>query len=504
MRTGYVIVLAVAATAHADDLSSPPAEVHTTDVKVDLPPAPSFDLPDGALTVRRLRVAGKPLLGQRVVLHGIVTFAYDCVKDVRKPSESERAARARIDADPTLCQRPKLYLGDDAKTPADRSVWIVDVPRPYNKLELRVMAKADRTAADRCEPGEKDPAKLVCPPYQVGDEVIVAGRFDLTSPRNERNSDGLIVYEAMQNITRKWQTPGAKLEITNIAATAPPRVMPKLPPIAPAKPRPIDPAKRAESIRHANLGNKLLSLGKLGEARSELDAAIQTWDGNHLAWYGLGGAHMFDKKWHDASEAFARALALHPDPMYRMWLGITLYEQQRLDEALAQLAEAVRLEPRLWRAHYYLGRIARETDRTRDAADEFARAIEANPRYANPYIALVELLRRWDYTDQAIQVASQGTQNVPAADDLWFELGVAYADRGARDKAIEAYTKAIESNADHYKARFQRGLVYFQLGDLVKAKRDLEDFLKADSKLDFEISVARAALMDIAAKTKRR
>jgi len=187
-----------------------------------------------------------------------------------------------------------------------------------------------------------------------------------------------------------------------------------------------------------------------------------------------------------------------------MWLGVALYEQQRFDDALAQLAEAVRLEPRLWRAHYYLGRVGRDTERPREAAEEFARAIAANPREANPYIALAELLRKWDYTDQAIQVATQGTQAVAAAGDLWFVLGVAYADRGARDKAIDAYTAALDANAEMHKARFERGLAYFQLGDFAKAKKDLEEFVKADSHLDFELAVARETLLDIAAKPKHR
>jgi tetratricopeptide (TPR) repeat protein len=504
MRPAFVILGALVATAHADDLGTPALEVQANAVKVDLPATPSFDVPTGALTVRRLRVAGKQLLGQRVVLHGIVTFAYDCVADVRKSGESDRAVRARIDADPTLCQRPKLYIGDAATTPTEKSLWVVDVPRTYNKLELSHLSKADRNAPDRCEPGEKDPAKQVCPPYQVGDEVVVAGRFDLMSPHSERNSDGLVVYEAMHNVTRKWQTPGVKLEATMVDAPAPARATAKLPPIAPVKSAPIDPTKRGESLSHMNDGNKALALRKLGDARTELTAAVRAWDGNHLAWYGLGYANALDARWRDASDAFAHAVALRPDPMYRMWLAITLYEQQRLDEAAAQLAEAVHVAPGLWRAHYYLGRIARDSDRPRDAADEFARSIASNPRNANPYIALVELLRKWDYTDQAIQVATQGSQNVSDDADVWFVLGLAYSDRGTRDKAIEAYTHALDSKADHYKARFQRGLAYFQLRDFTKAQADLEAFVKADSKLDFEIAVAHSMLMDIAAKPKHR
>ena len=57
-----------------------------------------------------------------------------------------------IDDDPTMCERAKFYIGDTADTPAEKSLWVVDVPRPYNKLELERIKKPDRnrrTAASR-------------------------------------------------------------------------------------------------------------------------------------------------------------------------------------------------------------------------------------------------------------------------------------------------------------------------------------------------------------------
>src|SRR5205807_3693821 len=109
-----------------------------------------------------------------------------------------------IDTDPTMCERPKFYLGDDAHTPPERSLWVVDVPRPYNKLELQRIQKANRDLPGRCEPGDKK----VCPPVKVGDVVTITGDFKTTSPHSERNSDGLLVYQAMQNETRHWATAG--------------------------------------------------------------------------------------------------------------------------------------------------------------------------------------------------------------------------------------------------------------------------------------------------------
>ena len=114
--------------------------------------------------------------------------------------------------------------------------------------------------------------------------------------------------------------------------------------------------------------------------------------------------------------------------------------------------------------------IARPTSRRRPPS-EFREAIKSNPREWGPYVALGELYRKWDYTDQAITVASQGTANVPGStdqSDIWYVLGMGYEDKANEDKAIEAFTKAIETKKDNHKAKFQRGQAYFRKGDMTE------------------------------------
>jgi hypothetical protein len=141
-----------------------------------------------------------------------VTWAYDCKTALRKPDEDDKALQARIDEDPTLCERPKFYIGDTAATPPEKSLWVVDVPRPYNALEIKRIKKKDRIEPDRCEPDEKDKMKSVCPPYSVGDEVIVTGKFSTSSPHSERNSEGLLVFKMLKNTTQGYESPSAMPE----------------------------------------------------------------------------------------------------------------------------------------------------------------------------------------------------------------------------------------------------------------------------------------------------
>jgi tetratricopeptide (TPR) repeat protein len=511
--------------------------VTTLGAVVQLPNVPSFTLPapptDGTHTVKELRVAGGKLLDTSLAVRGVITWVYDCVTDIRRAGESDRQVHARIDADPTLCERPKFYVGDTRDTPPDQSLWVVDVPREYNKLELQVTSKQDRTQPDRCEPG--DHARKLCPPYKVGDEVLVVGKLATSSPHSERNSDGLLVYAAMRNDTQHWETTGGAAIPATTPSTPPTHPKPaRLPAPPKVAMRKVVPAGvRDASRKHADAATRAFALKPFPEARAEYQRAIAAWDGNHLAWYGMGAAAAFAGDWSAARDAFAHAAALRPDSaMYQMWLGVAAYEaaiaDARADQArrlgvnpeqvvvdygaidftvaLAHLTEALRLDDALWRAQFYLGRVHRAFDEPREAATAFTAAITRNPREAGPYIALGMLYEKWDYTDLAIQVTAQGTQNVTGGDlaDIWYVLGTSYDQRRLDDKAIEAFTRALEARPDHAKASFQRGQIYFRRGDFVHAKSDLEAFLQANAPgVDFARQQAQAMLAAIAAKKRR-
>jgi tetratricopeptide (TPR) repeat protein len=287
-----------------------------------------------------------------------------------------------------------------------------------------------------------------------------------------------------------------------------------------------------DSKKLLNDGNKALGAKQFDTAITTYQHSIEKWTDNHLSHYGMGLAYAGRGEWEKAADAFSNAVRLAPEqPMYNLWYGVSLYEkavkQAREDQAKKEnkkpeeikvdlstvsfeksqqaLQEAIKLNKDMWRAHYYLGRIYREQDKPKEAATEFSAAITANPRESGPYIAVGELYRKWDYTDEAIKVTSQGVANIPGSNevtDIWYVLGMGYDDKNNEDKAIEAFDKALESKRDNYKAKFQRGQAYFKKGDMVNAKRDLEDFSKSGgASLEFAKQQAQKMLMDIAAKS---
>lgn len=528
MRVALLLVLTATAHAEPDDLPVPPPEHGQPGAQ--LPAVPEFPAyptySDGSHTVKELRLHGAKLRDTELTVRGVVTWAYDCTVAVRMPGESERAVKKRIEDDPTLCERPKFYLGDTADARPEKSVWVVDVPRVYNKLEKERIPKQDRNLPDRCETAAQ------CPPYKVGDRVVVTGAFKVSSPHSERNSDGLIVYGKLSNQTQKWGPPVADASLPAPIVESPSQPSPPVPPPAVAATRAhVDPKVKSASLVLLNQANHENGAKQFATAADDYRKALDAWPGNHLAWFGLGGALAGQADWKGASDAFAHAVELRGDvAMYQMWAGVAAYEQTvaaaredqarrenvavdvvRIDastlnfeRARQHLEAALARDPALWRAHYYVGRIARDGGHARHAADAFSRAIVHNAREVAPYIALAELYRKWDYTDQAIAVATAATQQASDVAYAWFLLGMADDDKGDAHRAIDAFTKALDVRRDHPAAKFQRGQDYFRLKDYANAKRDLTEFVKsAGASLEFEKQQAAKMLMDIAAAASR-
>jgi tetratricopeptide (TPR) repeat protein len=98
--------------------------------------------------------------------------------------------------------------------------------------------------------------------------------------------------------------------------------------------------------------------------------------------------------------------------------------------------------------------------------------------------------------------------SVPGANeksDIYYVVGMGYDDKRLDDKAIDAFTKALESRRDNHKAKFQRGQAYFRKGDFTNAKRDLEEFSKSGgTSVEFAKQQAAKMLMDIAAKSAQQ
>lgn len=260
------------------------------------------------------------------------------------------------------------------------------------------------------------------------------------------------------------------------------------------------------SIEANNKGVEAANRGSNATAIGHFKEAVRLYPQNHQAWYGKGQVEFKQKNYEDAAKSFEEAVRNKgDDAMYQMWAGIAHYRSGNLESAQTHLEEAVKLNPNLYRAYWYLGQVHRDEDRPKEAAEAWTKAATLNPYYGPPFVRLGELYLLWDKIDAAISVLEQGTLHVKEAVDLTnvhFYLGLAYEAKQDVDKAIEAYSKAIDLRKENLDARFQRGLLYAHKGDKGKAKGDLEAYIKAaggDPMAQFNKTEANKVLLQMMA-----
>jgi len=140
------------------------------------------------------------------------------------------------------------------------------------------------------------------------------------------------------------------------------------------------------------------------------------------------------------SEAYSRS-ATHYN------LAISLVElDPNSDEALAECAEAVRLQPDFEQAHVELGVLLARRDRTAEAIDQYRQALQLRPDY-------------------------------PEAHN---NLGVALVTEGKTDEAAFHFREAVRLNPEYIEARRNLALLLSQQGRTDEAIAQVESLLKLE------------------------
>ncbi len=181
----------------SEELQGIAAEVVETSITLDLPPVPEFVVPkpnaDGSHPVPELRLQGKSFLDTEIKLKGRIVWIYDCGAAIRTKDMSDADLVVMLHDHPEKCNPHHFIVAESAESPVERGVQVVEYPRPLREDELRNL-----------EPeviALKEAALAALPAFKVVDEVLVTGKWQLRSPKGFQNSDGLMTYMSMENLS---------------------------------------------------------------------------------------------------------------------------------------------------------------------------------------------------------------------------------------------------------------------------------------------------------------
>jgi tetratricopeptide (TPR) repeat protein len=142
--------------------------------------------------------------------------------------------------------------------------------------------------------------------------------------------------------------------------------------------------------------------------------------------------------------------------------------------ALKDCDRAIELNPKFIEAYFRRGLTYTELGNLELALANYSTTIDLNPEHVNAHIQ-----RSWTYfRQQDYRRTKQDCQTVktlePSCFWAYYLLGVVDSFADLKHNALKNFSKAIEISPNYVSARYHRGIVYHQMGDIRKAMADFE------------------------------
>ena len=177
-------------------------------------------------------------------------------------------------------------------------------------------------------------------------------------------------------------------------------------------------------------------------------------------------------------------------------LGIAyrgLATQEMLAEAIAELRQAIEIDPAFVPARFYLAHIYLDMGRPARAKEELEAALEKTPGNPQFMASLGEAERQVKNPRKAVELLRQALQSDASLLEGHYYLGLALFDLGQTADAITELEQVVHANAGRPEAFLALGTVYNQGGRFDDAIKVLSQGTKLDpSRADIRIQLARA------------
>lgn len=220
--------------------------------------------------------------------------------------------------------------------------------------------------------------------------------------------------------------------------------------------------------------------------------------------FDQGSQALKDGQYEKAVELFKASLAKQPIKQTWLNLGVAYGKLKQADAAIDAYQKALAMDPKYVLALFNLGMAYQGKNDLDQAVVWFRKTIEADPKHALAHLNLGAILLEREAFDDALVQLKQVVELMPDNADALYSLGVVYGKQAAKKTAkadaaaraelakleLDAYTKAVEKDPQHFRAWYNLGQAHHVLGRL---DDEIAAYQKAIAvKADF--AIARYAL----------
>ncbi|MGD0088403.1 MAG: tetratricopeptide repeat protein [Planctomycetota bacterium] len=187
-----------------------------------------------------------------------------------------------------------------------------------------------------------------------------------------------------------------------------------------------------------------------------------------------------NEDYRSASQLWDRVVAQRPDnPRARCGLGLALADEPgRLDDAIEQYREALKLTPKYAEAHNNLGIALLEQGRLEEAREHFQEALRIRPNFAKAHSNFGEALLRQGRLDEAIAHCQEALQLNPKQAEAHNNLGNALFQQGRLDEGLAHLQEALRLKPNFPEAHNNLGNALLQQGRLDEALLHYQEALR--------------------------
>jgi protein O-mannosyl-transferase len=238
-------------------------------------------------------------------------------------------------------------------------------------------------------------------------------------------------------------------------------------------------------MAHYNLGNYFSHQGKIGEAVTNFEAALQEEPNYADAHNNLGGILLDQKRYDEALSHYRAAVRTNPEYMHFFNLANALadaasarHDASEFAQAEAAYQEALRLNPNSSDAHHNLGMTWQFQGSNDQAIAEFAEAARLDANRLDSWSRLAICCAEQNRMAEAEAAFRQIIRLRPQDSGAYGNLGNALAAQNKFDEAVPSYLTALKLNPNDYQTEFNLGLTFLRQGKSADAGNHFRQALR--------------------------
>jgi tetratricopeptide (TPR) repeat protein len=187
-----------------------------------------------------------------------------------------------------------------------------------------------------------------------------------------------------------------------------------------------------------------LAAGRLRESFDRVRSELTSRPNDPRALAMLGQVAVFADQPAVGLGPLQRAVALDPQPEYRIWLSLCLAKLDCREDAVREVTTAIETMRPTANAHFAIGMVFFALDQYQDAADAYTRCIELQPTRAAAHHRLARALHAIGCTETAIEAYREAVRQSSTNADYLADLSSALSDLGRFEEGRVAAAAAVE------------------------------------------------------------